>query len=435
MDIRPLIPTKISIALIVGVVFLLVIPILAQQQPTSKKSDLEKKKKALTTEIEDTKKLLDEAKKNKKTSLKELLAIKKQINNRQLLIDGLQGEVSLLDNQLKANQQTYDSLQTTHTALKNEYARIANYAYKNRGMRKSIWGYLLGGDGFKKAFNRYKYLKLYSNYRRAQANELVNNQTQLLNVNNTIVAGRSQKVSLLNDQKTERSLLDKDKREQETTVKKLQKTEDALKAALKKKKNDAEKLRLAIENIIEKEIKAAPAKPKTTTKTKSTTKGSTKTSTPKETPKAEPVITLTPEASALSDKFEGNKGRLPWPVEKGFVSSAYGEHPHPVLKGITVKNNGIDIASAAGATVRAVYDGEVTGIVSIPGAGQAIIIRHGNYLTVYSNLASVSVSKGSKVTTKQTLGTVADNGDGPELHFEVWVGKSKVNPQSWLTPR
>ena len=146
---------------------------------------------------------------------------------------------------------------------------------------------------------------------------------------------------------------------------------------------------------------------------------------------------MTPEGEKLTNSFSGNRGRLPWPVEQGSVSSGFGEHPHKELKGIVVKNNGVDIQTAKGASARAIFDGTVSGVISIPGSGKAVIIRHGSFLSVYSNLSTVNVSTGDKVTTKQKIGSVGLNGDEDrgEMHLEIWNNTTKLDPQGWLAKR
>jgi septal ring factor EnvC (AmiA/AmiB activator) len=396
---------------------------------TSKK-DLENKKKKLQDDINNTSKLLNETKASKKNSLKELAILNNRIGQRENLINTLTDEVVLLDDQIGANQQSYDSLNTSLSGLKKEFARVVNFTYKYRN-NNSTMAYLLAGEDFAKAYNRSKYLTLYARYRKEQARKIEDVQKQLLAVNDQIVTDRKSKVTVLSENVKEKKVLTNDKKTQETIVKNLQKTEANLKAQLNKKKAEAAKLSSAITNIIENDIKASKAKAAKTVKAPE--KGSNPTK--KVEPVKENVITLTPEAKITSTGFENNKGRLPWPVEKGFVSSTFGTHAHPVLKAITTNNNGIDISTDRGATARCIYDGEVSGVVSIPGAGQAVIIRHGEYLTVYSNLGSVSVAKGSKVKAKQAIGTVGDGDDGAELHLEVWKNKTKLNPQSWLIAR
>lgn len=395
------------------------------------KKDLESKKKKLQDDINYTSKLLKETKTSKNNSLKELAILNNQIGKRQNLINTLKDEVTQLDNRIEANQQSYDSLSTSLTSLKKEFARVVNFTYKYRH-NTSTMAYLLAGEDFAKAHNRSKYLTLYARYRKAQARKIEIVQKQLVVVNTQIDTDLKNKVSVLGANEKEKKVLTNDKQAQEKIVKNLQKTEATLKTQLAKKKAEAAKLSSAINTIIENDIKASKVKAAKTAKAPEK-KGST--TAKKAEPVKENVITLTPEAKITSTGFENNKGRLPWPVEKGFISSGFGAHPHPVLKGITTNNNGIDISTDKGATARAIFDGEVSGVVSIPGAGQAVIIRHGEYLSVYSNLGSVSVSKGSKVKAKQAIGTVGEGDEGAELHLEVWKNKTKLNPQSWISAK
>lgn len=406
------------------IAFIIAFSISAVAQPNKK--DLENKKKKLQDDIKYTSKLLNETRASQKTTLKELVTLKKQIGQREQLINNLKDEVGLLDNQIGANQQSYDSLQTVFNNLKAEFARVVNFTYKYRHNASTL-SYLLGGDDFTRAYNRTKYLNLYAKYRKQQVAKIQAVQAQIKLVNDKITTDRQNRVGVLNMNETQKRSLDKDKKQQEKVIGDLKKTEANLKAQLNKKKAEAAKLSSAINTIIENDIKKSKAvAKKPTTPTKPGSKPA------KVEPIKENVITLTPEAKLTSTGFENNKGRLPWPVEKGFVSSSFGNHPHPVLTGITTNNNGIDITTDKGATVRAIFDGEVSGVVSIPGAGQAVIIRHGEYLTVYSNLGSVSVSKGAKVKAKQSIGTVGDGDNGPEIHLEVWKNKTKLNPQGWI---
>lgn len=424
---RPVIRLRLENSLFIFIALIFLSTSLAAQ--TSKK-DLENKKKKLQDEINSTNKQLEATRNSKNLSLKELNLLKNQIGQRQNLINTLSSELNQLNAEMNANQHTYDSLQTALGTLKKEFARIVNYTYKFRNQNSTL-SYLLTGEDFNKAYKRAKYLDLYSKYRKAQAIKIQNLQKQLLALNDQIVANRSTKIVVINQNENQKKALTGDKLEQEKIVKKLQKTETELKAQIKKKQGEANKLQNAIKKIIDDEIKKSAEVPK-----KITPKGGTGETTKAKTPVKTETITLTPEAKLTSQNFENNKGRLPWPVEKGFISSSFGTQPHPVLTGITVNNNGIDISTDKGATARAVFDGEVSGVINIPGAGQAIIIRHGEYLSVYANLNSVSVAKGSKVKAKQSIGTVGYNtDDGSVIHLEIWKGKTKLNPAGWIAAR
>ena len=203
-------------------------------------------------------------------------------------------------------------------------------------------------------------------------------------------------------------------------------------STLAQKQKTKQNLDRAIERLIAKEIEKARKKTTTTATTNktNTVKGGTTTTTPK---KVE--ITLTPEAEKLSNSFISNKGSLPWPVESGAISSSFGQHEHKDLKGVIINNNGIDILTRPNAGARVLFNGVVSGIITLPGAGKAVIVRHGDFFTVYSNLESVSVSTGQNLNTKQNIGVVASSqetaGKG-EIHLEIWRNSEKLNPQLWI---
>jgi len=212
-------------------------------------------------------------------------------------------------------------------------------------------------------------------------------------------------------------LLAGEKQQQKLTVNALSEKEKGLKKELRQKEKDAKSLERAIQRIIEEEIRKAREAAQA-----NNNKGSFE------------AFSLTPEAKALSDNFTSNKGKLPWPVERGLIVSPFGEQPHPVLPGIKIKNDGIDIATESGSIARACFEGTVSGIIVIPGAGRAVIVRHGDYLTVYSNLDEVYVTNGQTVSTKELIGTVRTDGtDGQTiLQFQLWKGTTKQDPKPWL---
>jgi septal ring factor EnvC (AmiA/AmiB activator) len=257
-------------------------------------------------------------------------------------------------------------------------------------------------------------LQQYAEYRRAQANLIVQTQQSLTDKLEELASKKQNKSTLLTEKEGEKEKLTKEKEEQVEVLNDLKAKESDLKKQLKKKQQDAEKLQKAIEDLIADEIKKAKAK----SKSSGITKG----------------YELTPEELQLSSSFTTNKGKLPWPCERGIITSTFGEHAHPVLQGIKVKNNGIDISTQEGASARAAFDGEVTGVISIPGAGKAIIISHGEYRTVYSNLNDVYVKMGDKIKTKQAVGKIiTDTSDSKtELHFEVWKWDQIQDPKLWL---
>jgi septal ring factor EnvC (AmiA/AmiB activator) len=246
----------------------------------------------------------------------------------------------------------------------------------------------------------------------------------------------SQKRDLLGAEEKQEKELSKEKTEQQTTLNNLSKKEKKLKKDLDKKIKEKKSLDREIQKIIEREI--ALERERARAKAKAEAEAARKKAiaegkpVPAATPESE--FKITPETKALSGKFEANKGKLPWPVSRGVITESFGTHPHPVLKGIVTNNNGIDIATTPGAPVKAIFDGVVTGVISIPGSNRALILKHGEYLTVYSNLSSVSVNKGDKVNAGDAIGIadVGDDSDKGEAHLEIWKGKTRLNPQEWI---
>ncbi len=316
-----------------------------------------------------------------------------------------------------SNAKETSKITTELKKIKEAYAKMIYYAYKNRNAYARLM-FLFASSDINQAFLRLKYLKQYAKYRRKQA-KLIINATLLLNEKLAELKGiKTNKSTLLKTKETEKILLAQEKEEKNTSVKTLQQKEKDLKKTIKQKEKEAEKLQQSIEAIIAEEIKKA-----TTTKTNTSVSSTIK------------ELGLTETEIALSTNFSNNKGKLPWPTEKGIVTSTFGIHTHPVLD-IKVKNNGIDISTNEGSKACAVFEGKVTGVVNIPGANKAVIIRHGEYLTVYSNLSEASVKTGDLVKIKQEIGTIATDTEEAktELHFEVWCGKTLTDPIGWLLP-
>jgi murein hydrolase activator len=389
------------------------------------KEKLQEDKKKLADDIAYTNKLLSETKKNKQVSLNQLIILNNKINQREELINTVNTELNDLEGTISQNSKETEKLNNNLLELKHEYAKMIVFAYKNRNSFTRLM-FIFASSDFNQAFIRLKYLQQYTRYRKKQAEMIVRTGQLLTSKISELINIRSGKTKLLTNQENEKLMLDEEKKEKNTSVKKLQDKEKELVQTIKQKEKESKKLKLAIETVISEEIKKATEKSKTTTTTNTTNKTVVKSE-----------ITLTPEEVVVSNSFVSNKGKLPWPSEKGIVTSTFGKHPHPVLDGITIQNNGIDISTSDGAKARAVFEGKVTGVISIPGANKAVIIRHGEYLTVYSNLASVYVKTGDKVKIKQEIGLIYTDTDESktELHFEIWNGKILTDPLGWLSPK
>jgi murein hydrolase activator len=411
-------------------------------KPKPKKEDkatLEKKKQNLQSEIDLTNKLLSETRRNKTLSLSQLVALNKKIEVRMELIKTINEEIANLDGQIRDTQAEIAVQDSELVKMKRDYARMIVFAYRNRNSFSSMM-FLFSAEDFNQAYLRLKYMQLISSGRRMQSVKIAQRQQELNDQLAELEANKAEKKSLLGTEQTEQSTLAKEKDEKDATFRGLQTKEATLKADLAKKNSqkaatDSAIARLLREEIAKQVAEANKPKPTPATPPKPGTPPTPKTNTPATPAPAPTKVTLTPEAKTLGENFASNQGKLPWPVERGTIVSRFGKHAHPVLKGVTMQNNGIDISTSSGSMARAVFDGECTGLTSIPGCGWLIIIRHGEYLTVYANLESVSIKQGDNVKTKQTIGKVmTDQSEGTtELHFEVWKsGGIKLDPELWI---
>ena len=336
-----------------------------------KKAKLQQTKKEIEKEIEYTTKLLAETKKNKQASLNQINLLKNQIKKREELIDNINSELDELDGEINTHQHEIEQLGIQLKDLKAEYAKMIYYAYKNRNSYDRLL-FIFASKDFNQAYKRLKYFKQYSAYRKKQA-DLIQNTQQRINQNiSSLQVKKEDKVHLVNKQVNEKTKLTIEQEEHKTTITKLKQKEKELLATLREKEAVSRKLQKSIENIIAEEIRKAAEKAALKA-AKKTVKKVTPPPNPKEnltvakkveTPPPPTKIELTPAEIVLDNSFTNNKGKLPWPTEKGFISNTFGEHPHPVLKGIKTKNNGIDILTEKGAVARAVFNGVVTGIIS-----------------------------------------------------------------------
>jgi murein hydrolase activator len=431
-----------------------------------KKNDLETKKKSLQKEIQLTESLLNETKQNKKLSLNQLVTLNQKISIREELIFTIRTEIKNLQKQVDETKKGIESLEKEIENLKKEYANMVYYAYKNKNSYDRLM-FLFSSKDFNQAYRRLKYLQQYSEYRKKQAEAIVAAQAKLDEKIITLNGFLKEKKELLAAEEMEKSQLAVEKKEQLGTLTVLQDKEKELLIAIREKEKEQRNLQLAIQRVIEEEIRkerelaaakaraaekaaaekaaaeaAAKAKantPATSATNKPVTTAEVATASPaKVAPAASATsasssLALTAEAQQLSATFELNRNKLPWPVQ-GVITSKFGEHPHPVLKTIVIRNNGIEIATKAGAEVRSVFDGEVTGILTMPNGHKGVIIRHGEYLSVYTNLKETTVKYGDKVTTRQSIGTVLTDeiNAKTEVHFEIYKGQIAQNPQHWL---
>lgn len=415
----------------------------------NQKVKLQERKEKLEQEIHNTNKLLNQTQKNKEANLNQLYLINKKINHREDLIQAIGQEVNGLDGQIGGLSDTIYRLTVTLSNLKSEYAKLIYSTFKNRNAYSRLM-FIFSSRNFNQAYKRLKYLQQYTEYRKSQAVVIQNTQHLLGKKKSELELQKSSKLTLKQRQELEKNELALEKSQKDKTIQNLSKQEKNLLRKLKEKEAAVSKLQNAIENLIADEIRkaneekakkaaTASAKKNSEASKKGTPEKSTSAVTGKTTAKPPPAekgtsMSSNPEEVALSNDFSGNRGRLPWPVEKGTISATFGEHPHPEFKNIVVKNNGIDISTSTGAKARSVFDGVVSSVMSIANMHYVVIIRHGDYLTVYSNLKEVSVKKGDKVKARQSIGIVFTDPDDDktQLHFEIWHGTALQNPAAWI---
>lgn len=380
------------------------------------KEELEKQKKQLLQDIEFTNKLLNETAENKKATLSELNLLSSKINKRQELINTILREIDIIEKQIAETKGIVESLKNDLKRLKDEYALMLYHTYKNQSQYDRLM-FILSSEDFNQAYKRIKYFQQYAKHRQEQAAAIEETQKVLESRTDELADKKLKMAYLVEDKEKEKIQLSTEKEEQDKMVSNLKKKETELKKQLQQKQRDAKKLEKAIARVIEEEIRKA--------KEKAVKTGGTITKS---------GFALTPKELELSGAFENNQGKLPWPSERGVITSSFGVHAHPTLPSIKVENNGIDITTDKGIKARAVYEGVVTIVMSVPGAHKAVMIKHGEYISVYTNLENVLVKSGDRVAVKQEIGTVVTSREDGKtvLHFEIWKGATKLNPASWI---
>ena len=377
----------------------------------NKRTVLERKKSRLKSDIEYKNTLLKKNAKEKNNTLNQLVLLQDKISKRVELIATIKSEVRYLDSEMDKNEELIASMERDIETLKEEYAKMIQFAYRNRSNYDQVM-YVFASEDFNQAYKRLQYLQQYSEFRKKQTEDIKRLEGVLLEKNVELLAEKSDKETLLTNEHKERSTLAQEKALQQDVLSDLQSREEELKKEIRAKQKEQQQMQLAIERIIAEEIRLAQKK-------NASKKG---------------VWSLTPEAKALANSFTANKGKLPWPVEKGTITDKYGVHSHPVLKSIKINNHGVGISTNKGATARVVFDGEISRVIVIPGAGKAVIVRHGDYLTVYGNLKDVYVAAGDRVKVKQIIGEVITIDGKTELQFEIHKGVSAttLDPSLWL---
>lgn len=393
--------------------------ILAQTEAQKK---LEQRKAQLLEEIRLNERILQENKKKEKSVVTVIQQQKAKIELREKLIQTSEKQAKLLSDDIYTNQVKINQLNRELEILKEDYANMIVKSYKSRSERSRAM-FLLSSQNFTQAYKRIQYMKQYAGHRKNQGDEIKEKTTELEVYNVKLGALKVEKEKVIKEQEQEKLVLVKEKQEQEKLVKSIKKDQKKIIADIKKKQQEANEIDRKIQRLIREAIAAENKKTakKEGVKTKSTGTSSNK-------------IVLTAEGKVESDNFKANRGSLPWPVEKGFVSLKFGNQPHPVQPSLIVHSNGIEITTEQGSNARAVFGGTVMSIQILSPVNKLVMIKHGDFITVYQNLETISVSKGDKVNIKQTIGRIRTNESTGKtaIKFSVLQNDTFLNPQSWL---
>jgi septal ring factor EnvC (AmiA/AmiB activator) len=412
--------------------------LVAQKKSDQLQAEQNKLEKKLTT----TKSLLDKVKKGTQSSLSELKLIETQVRDREQLVQNVDNQIRGAELTISSKDEQVKELHNKIKRLKEQYRKLLIYAYKHRNKYGKMM-YVFSASNYFEAVKRNSYLKRIADLQQKQFRLIQQNQRSITEEISSIQTEKEHKLTLLQLKIVEKNSILQNKQQKEQALAKLKRDEAKLLAEMKDAERQKSDLKRRIKQAIEKEIadaetkakkeqQKAAAKSSASTGSKTTTGGAAKT-------QPKPVtITETKESIALGKSFESNRGKLPWPVLKGTITEAYGKNPHPTMANVFTNNNGIDIGAPKSAQVRAVFEGEVTSVLNIPGAGKVVIIKHGNYRTVYSNLQESFVAVGSKVSTKQAIGSLLPEA-GSNLstaHFEIHQVVDgtvvRINPSLWL---
>lgn len=383
----------------------------------SQQEKLEQRKAQILQEIRENESQLQSVKKKEKSAVTVVMLQANKIKLQEKLIKTTEKQAKVLGNDMYINQVKINKLKKELEILKEDYARMIVKSYKSRS-EESRAMFLLSSENFLQAYKRAQYMKQYSSFRKMQGEEIKSKSLELQDYNGRLAIQKKEKQKIIAEREKERLALEKQKKEQLRLVNAIKKDKNKIMAAIRKKQSETKAIDRQIDRLIREAIAEANRK---AAKDGTATGGSSS------------RIALTAEAKVLADNFRANKGKLPWPVEKGFVSLGYGKQPHPVYPTLVINNSGVEITTDTGAYARSVFAGEVTNIMVLSPVNKAVMIQHGDCFTVYQNLSSVSVSKGDKVGIKQNLGKIRTNNEGKTvLKFTISQNATYNNPASWL---
>jgi len=397
---------------LVFVFVLIAMPVSSHAQD---RQTLEQNKRRIEQEITLINQLLKETQSSAELNLGQLMIIINRINSRQNLISTINHEIKLINDRISKTTSEKEQLERELKELRESYARMIYYAHKNRSSYQRMM-FVFSSRDFNQAYLRLRYLQQLTRHRQSQAEKITETSQKLEENLIELEAQKTEQQALLTLQQQEMQTLNQEREAQSKNVDQLKRKEKELMQQLRQQEKAAQELQKAIEQVIaEERRKAAEA---------ARQQGRTVTD----------AFRMTPEERLISNNFADNKGKLPWPLERGIITGVFGEQPHPVLPGIKIVNNGIDISTTQGSRARAIFEGTVARVFTI-GGGYAVIIRHGEYLTVYSNLSEVFVRNGQKINIREELGIVMTDASDSKtyVHLEVWHGNNKMDPAEWIS--
>ena len=386
--------------------------IIQAQQTSKKQKELEAQRLRLKKEIKQINSILFNNIKIRKSALTQVEDLQVKLNVRLELIKVTNEQANLLTTRISINERNISTNRLELRNLKDEYANLIQKSYESKSLQNRLM-FLFSSESFLQAYKRVQYLKQYASYRRKQGKAIANKTKLLQELNQTLNNEKAEKILLIEENRLVQQQIEKDAQDQKSLIKTLERKQTSLASQISKK----EKQQKAIDREINRLIREAIA---------ASNKALGK--------KRKKTFQLTPEAKLIADNFKANKGRLPWPLEKGVVVQGFGRQRHPVVKTTTIQSNGVILATEPLAKVRAVFEGEVMSVIVIKGSNPSVLIRHGNFITLYTNLAKLYVTKGEKVNAKQAIGEVFTNLQTGKTQFQfgIFNNVNALNPKEWV---
>ena len=366
------------------------------------REDLEREREINIKKIEEAEKILFESEKTKTVSIGKLRVINKQIINRQSLINSLRSDIDTQNQKIKSLVKIISSLNNDIKILSNEYSDMIYNSYKSRSSLTKL-GYIFSSDNYNQMFRRLNYLFQYSSFRQNQVREIKEVRDNLKEEESSLLKVRINKDYLLRNELSESIKLQNLKGKQKKIISDLNKKQKQIRKEIENRREALAKLDLLIREIISKESEKSKSK--------------------------DEIL----DFEKVSSEFESLIGRHKWPVKSGFISNKFGEHAHPIIKSIKIKNDGIDIQTNQSSKVFPIFYGEVSTIAFIPGMNNVVILNHGNYFTLYAKLKNLKIEKGQILNVNDVIGDLVTNSDGiTELQFQIWKNNVKLNPENWI---